>query len=332
MSIRPSRNPNRLRTLLGGKPLPKTDSAAPPVVPRNVASRNDTQPERAILRSYFSTRSPQLRMFLFNRWIKRAEQAANLYWRKSMPYRPLLHEDDLKSLAAIGLLKSIDKFDPDKNNNFPGWVRFHVRCSIIDGLRTMQDFPRAVAKNRRELREILQQLTQALCHKPTIEDVREHLGEAAFQMVSDPLFFANVFNQPLRRQPGQSDEDLQNHVEYTLDTAHDFDSGEMRRDMEAIVMEALDGLDRSIIVQYYFYQMTVPDIAETLGISTTTVSEKKAEALLFLKKILMLKRGYTGTGDQENERVSPLATKRQREGWLSDSDIAALADIPWNYD
>lgn len=256
--------------------------------PQVSESQFDTKPDHVLLRAFHETREPNLREFLFLRWRKRAVSAAKRYFNYHMPYQPLLALDDLESAALIGLLKAIDNFDPDKNDNFLGWMQVNIRWAIIDELRHLQDFPRVIARNRRILKKQLAELTQVIHHKPTLEDIRTYLGEDAFKIASDPLFFSNVFNQGLSNTNSQS---YNNNgfvlADVILDDSGDLPCMTLREDLEKIVLDVLDGYHRSIIYRYYFMQMIIPDIAMTLHISTTSVSEKMQEALSILKRHLL---------------------------------------------
>lgn len=253
----------------------------------NQPANYDTKPDHVLLRAFRRTGDKSLREFIFFRWRKRAVSAAKRYFIHNMPYAPLLSLDDLTSAATIGLLRAIDSFDPDRNDSFLGWMQTVIKWAIIDELRQVQDFPRSIARHRRFLKAALDDLLQVLQHKPSLEDIREHLGQAAFEMAADPLFFTNVFNQAFdkgnNRFFGASDFTL---AETILDHSMERPSMSLREDIEHIVLTELHGLHCSVIYQYYLVGYTIPEIAANLRISTTNVSEKRQEALAILRKCI----------------------------------------------
>lgn len=245
----------------------------------------DAKPDNVLFRAFRQTNDAGIRQFLFFRWLERAIMAAKRYNDRHMPYAPILSLDDLESTACMGLLRAIDKFDPDKNDSFEGFMQEKIKWTIIDELRIMQDFPRIIAKNRRELKRKLTRLTQELQKKPTLEDIREHLGEEAYRMAADRLFFSNVFNQSLDSGSSKSPSNHpMNLSETVLDDAAELPSKVMGEDMHRLVFKFLSGVHRSVIFQYYFFNMTVTDIASALHISTTQVSDKRQEALAILRE------------------------------------------------
>lgn len=248
--------------------------------------RYSTKPDTVLFRTLRQTHERSIRHYLFFRWHGRAVKAAEKYFAKHMPYAPILSLNDLESTAAIGLLKAIDTFNPDRNDSFAAWMYRRIRWTIIDELRGMQDFPRIIASRRRTLRDKIMDLTHKLDHKPTLEDIRQHLGEDAYEMAGDPLFFANVFNQSLDSNKSKNKKTgAFTLAETVLDDSLELPCRILEGDIRRLVFAILgDSIELSVIYQYYFMRMAIPDIAVALGISTTSVSEKRQEALAKLKE------------------------------------------------
>ena len=74
--------------------------------PRTAVSGMSTADAR-LLDRYRRTRAPRLRDELVHRYLPLARFSANRYARGSEPF------DDLLQVACIGLLKAIDRFDPE---------------------------------------------------------------------------------------------------------------------------------------------------------------------------------------------------------------------------
>src|SRR3954451_18769112 len=67
-------------------------------------------------RRYARTRDPQLREQLVHRYLPLARYAASQYAQRREPF------DDLMQVAAVGLLKAIDRFDPEKGSAFSSYA------------------------------------------------------------------------------------------------------------------------------------------------------------------------------------------------------------------
>src|ERR1044071_2646632 len=72
--------------------------------------------DAALLDAYASTRDPLLRDRLVQRYLPLARYAAGQYARGSEPF------DDLLQVACLGLLKAIDRFDPERQSAFSSYA------------------------------------------------------------------------------------------------------------------------------------------------------------------------------------------------------------------
>lgn len=69
-----------------------------------------------------------------------------------------VERQDIKSLAFMGLVDALEKFDPNRDLKFDTYASFRIKGSIIDGLRKEDWLPRSV----REKAKIVEQATERL--------------------------------------------------------------------------------------------------------------------------------------------------------------------------
>ncbi len=221
-----------------------------------------------------------------------AQKRAKRYARNCMPYRSLIDPCDIKSDADIGLLKAIDTFQLGMGTKFESHAFTRINGSIIDGIRGLQEFPRIVAKIRRELTPVLMALSNELGHKATLEDVVIYFPHLE-HMCRDPLVSASVFNQPVSRKSSGDDEggseEYEDSIEHQLiktRSKRTLDRMELSDTIEA-VLSALheDAFERRVIYCYFFLGMTSTKISKTMQISPTWVSGKKSSGLQKLRKL-----------------------------------------------
>lgn len=55
----------------------------------------------------------------------------------------LAERDDLESVAMVGLIQAIDRFDPDRGVPFEAFAALRIRGAIVDELRVFDDLTRA---------------------------------------------------------------------------------------------------------------------------------------------------------------------------------------------
>lgn len=252
---------------------------------------------------YFQERTEAIRNALISRYKQEAEALARQFYYRRMPAYSLSGQDDLISQAYLGLVDAVEKFDPSYGVEFGYYLRLRVTGSILDGLRKMQDFPRVIAKHRREMKELTQQLEQKLKATPTIEDMCREYGEELRPILQDPLFSSGVFSQLQAEAPEEMDSAS------VLDTIPDY------RSVEASVAETVDAETkilnifnevgrpdlRVVIYGYYFMRCTNAQVANAGGYSVSTAVNKHHQALRLLKQKITKEefKELIGKGEQQ---------------------------------
>src|SRR5213080_3704848 len=122
-------------------------------------------------RRYARSRDPQLREQLVHRYLPLARYAASQYTRGGEPF------DDLLQVASVGLLKAIDRFDPDNGAAFSSYAlptmtgelrrHFRDRSWSVRPPRDLQEQALAVERATDELR-------RRTGHSPAVDDIAEH--------------------------------------------------------------------------------------------------------------------------------------------------------------
>jgi RNA polymerase sigma-B factor len=129
--------------------------------------------DQALLARYAATRDPALRDALVQRYLPLARHAAQHYARPREPF------DDLLQIASIGLLKAIDRYDPQLGTAFASYaiptmhgdLRRHFRDRSW-AVRPPRDLQELALRVERVATELLTTLGRA----PTVQQLAEHTG------------------------------------------------------------------------------------------------------------------------------------------------------------
>lgn len=62
--------------------------------------------------------------------------------------------EDLYALGVEGLIRAVERFDPEKSKRFESYALFIIKAAIIDGLRKQDWVPRSVYQRANRLAEI----------------------------------------------------------------------------------------------------------------------------------------------------------------------------------
>ena len=207
-----------------------------------------------------------------------AQHLANRFGGRGEPI------EDLVQTATVGLIKAVDKFDPERGTEFTayaiptiiGEIKRHFRDRTWD-IRV----PRRLQELRLSISEATSNLLQDLGRSPTIADIAEHLGLSE-EEVLEGLEGARAYNAVSLSAPA-SDGDRATELGDLLGAEDsEFELAELRVALGP-AMAALDEREQRILTLRFYGNMTQSQIAEQVGVSQMHVSRLLTRALAKLR-------------------------------------------------
>jgi RNA polymerase sigma factor for flagellar operon FliA len=208
---------------------------------------------------------------------------------------PSVEIDDLIGSGTIGLLSAVERYDPSRDNKFSTYAIARIRGSMLDELRSMDWIPRSVRKKARRIEEAYARLENRLRRPASDEEVAGELGVPVqeFREMLDEVRGTSLVSLDDFMNPADGGSTMKIHdtVEdhSRIDPASSLEVEKTRKILEG----ALDGLpdrDRLVIVLYYYEELTLKEIGETLGVSESRVSQIHTKAILRLRGRLRAER------------------------------------------
>ncbi len=201
-------------------------------------------------------------------------------------YSGFAQTDDIVNEGVIALMKSIDKYDPEKNVKFDTYINKRIKGLIIDMARKQDWVPRSIRKSAKELSEAVNELYTELGRMPRDEEIAEHMNltiEQYREKVSKSNFFGILSLEVITEENGEARktaklpaDDIKNTPENIL-ISSEMDS-ELRKGIEV-----LRDREKQVITMYYHKNLNMREIAEHLEISEPRVSQIHANALRKLR-------------------------------------------------
>lgn len=196
--------------------------------------------------------------------------------------------DDLTQVATIGLIKSVDRFDPERGVEFSTYATPTVVGEIKRHFRDKGwavRVPRRLQELRLALTSATGELSQRHGRAPTVHELAEHLGISE-EEVLEGLESANAYSTLSLDVPDTDDESPA--VADTLGAEDDALEGVEYRESLKPLLEQLPSREKKILLLRFFGNMTQSQIAQEVGISQMHVSRLLARTLAQLRERLLV--------------------------------------------
>ncbi len=227
-------------------------------------------------------REPAALRELVDRYTPLADRLARRYQGRGEPL------DDLRQVAAIGLLKSIERFDADRAVKFATFATTTILGELRRHLRDKTwsvRVPRSLQEQWMNVARASAELTQRRGHAPTVADIAKALDispdEVLEAMDAGSAYTAGSLDAPVTSDEGAATVgQLLPHIDRNLDNAQD-------RVTVAAQLRALPERQRVILYLRFFEGLTQGEIADEIGISQMHVSRLLRKAIADLKHHLI---------------------------------------------
>ncbi|HET6530519.1 MAG TPA: SigB/SigF/SigG family RNA polymerase sigma factor [Actinoplanes sp.] len=218
-----------------------------------------------------------LRARVIEAWLPLARHLAARYHGRGEP------ADDLLQTATVGLIKAVDRYDPERGVEFSG---FAIPTILGEVKRHFRDrtwsvrVPRRTQELRMAITDANNTLLHALGRSPTVADIAAHLNVTE-EDVLEGLEGARAYSATSLSTPVAMDESM--CLGDTLgEDDHEYEMTELRMVL-GIAMARLDEREQTILSMRFYGNMTQSDIAAQVGVSQMHVSRLIARSLLKLR-------------------------------------------------
>jgi len=200
--------------------------------------------------------------------------------RLALGLPPHVSREDLLHSGVLGLLESLQRFDPSQGAKFETYAALRIRGAMLDELRRNCWMPRSLVRQMREMALAHAGLTARLGREPTEAELAAETGlkpEALHKTVAEINCASFLSLEELLFCPEAEDGETA-PLEALL-------AGE-EKDMLAAALDALPERERLLLALYYQEELTLKEIGLVLGVSESRVCQLHARALARLRAII----------------------------------------------
>ncbi len=199
-----------------------------------------------------------------------------------------VNKEDLKSHALIGLYDALEKFDYTRELKFDTYASFRIRGSIIDGLRQEDWLPRSLRERTKKVEATIEKLEQTYGRNVTAKEVAEslELTEEDVLQVMTESFVANMLSIDEKPSDSKREETFINTItDKNMLSPEELMVKKNTQEELVQVIESLNEKEQLVISLFYFEELTLTEIGQIMGLSTSRISQIHSKALFRLKQV-----------------------------------------------
>jgi RNA polymerase sigma-B factor len=225
--------------------------------------------------AYARTGDVKLRNELVESHVRLAEFCARRFAYRGEPF------DDLRQVALVGLLKAVERFEPDRGVRF---TSFATPTIVGELKRHFRDrgwtvhVPRRLQELHLEVGRLVGTLSQQLGRTPTAAEIAERAGVTEEEIL-ESMEAATMYRPSSLDVTRVDDDGLEVAVAARVGT-DDPELGAVERRVElAELLERLPDREQRIVYLRFFEGLTQAEIADRVGLSQMHVSRLLARSL-----------------------------------------------------
>lgn len=195
--------------------------------------------------------------------------------------------EDLVSYGIFGLIDAIDKFDYNKNVKFETYASLRIRGAILDQIRKMDWIPRSLRQKQKLMDAAYSKLEAEYGRAATDEELAKELDIDVDELL-------NWQGQAKATGVVSLDEFTESGCDVKMDASRNshFEQPEAaveKEELKQMIVESLEALtekEKSVVMLYYYEEMTLKEISRVLEVSESRVSQLHTKALVKMKQKL----------------------------------------------
>jgi RNA polymerase sigma factor FliA len=199
-----------------------------------------------------------------------------------------IEKEDLLNTAIIGLFDALEKFDATRGTKFETYAIWRIKGAVLDELRSMDWVSRTTRRKARNLEKLMNQLDQKYGRAASEVEIAREMKISVHELMRLVEEVRGTIILSLDQAVTVDDD-------HDLAGLSDIIEDEVTPDALALIEDEenknlllgsinnLTEQERLVVALYYYEEMTLKEIGETLHISESRVSQIHTKAILRMR-------------------------------------------------
>jgi RNA polymerase sigma-B factor len=231
--------------------------------------------ERGLLIRYHSNGDLRAREELVKRFLPLARELASRYKHTNEPF------DDLLQVASLGLIKALDRFEPERGTKFTSYAAPTILGELKRHFRDKGwalRVPRGLQERSMAVNRETETLSKYLGRSPTVREIAEAMGLSVEEVLEAREAAASYETASLDAPAAREDDESALLVDLVGENDSGFELVESR-DALAATWSGLPEIERKLLQLRFIGDLTQREIGERIGYSQMHVSRLLRRAL-----------------------------------------------------
>ncbi len=200
--------------------------------------------------------------------------------------------NDLISAGVFGLMDAIEAFDLNRGVKFETYCVPRIRGAMLDELRTMDWVPRLVRSKASKVEHARKAAEAETGRPPSDAEIaaKMQISTEEFERLKAEASAVSLVSLNKKWYETDSYKDVREIDVLEDNKGIDPTNGIQKRDLMKLVTKGLNRNERLIIILYYYEELTMKEIGNTLGLSESRVSQMHSSIVSRLKDQLHQRR------------------------------------------
>jgi len=196
-------------------------------------------------------------------------------------------KEDMIGYGILGLLEALGRFQPDKGIQFATFASKRIRGSILDALRKDSPLSRNCWQKVQTITEAMEKISANTGKEASISEIVKEVGLEKSDIEEAMQSYKLLASISLEQTLGLNELRIKDTLKIELDKSPE--EKFLEDEQTKILSEAVSLLEerqRLVLTLYYYEELTLKEIAATLDVSVSRVSQLKTMGLAALRSRL----------------------------------------------
>ncbi len=245
------------------------------------------QDAEQLVQKYIETKSAKVKEQAVKRYLPLVKYIVG---RINLPKDNVLKRDDLNQYGIVGLLDSIERYNPNVGVTFKTFAYKRIHGEIVDAIRKSGVLSRSQVGKISKLIESTELLKNKIGRDPLPAEICEYMDVtlADYHKIQNSMSLS--FTLSLDEKIGKDSDETYTRKDLIATDIEDqpevlLQQNSLKEELKFYIKE-LPERERIVLALYYYEELTLSDIGQVLSISESRVSQIMNKTLLDLQQKL----------------------------------------------